>query len=50
MFVELNDSQLYDALVILQDEAAPLGLTINWAKTKVPLLSDFVLLLTIKSR
>ena len=41
MFAELIDT-ISDALVVLQEEATPLGLTINWAKTKVQSLSDFL--------
>ena len=33
---------LADALAILEEEASPLGLTVNWLKTKIQSLSDFL--------
>lgn len=44
MFADLIDT-ISDALAILQEEATPLGLTMNWAKTKVQSLTDFLPLL-----
>ena len=41
IFAELLDT-ISDALAILSEEASPLGLTVNWAKTKIQSLSDFL--------
>ena len=35
-------SLLQSTLLILSQEAAPLGLQVNWAKTKIQSLSDFL--------
>ena len=41
VFADFIDT-ISDALVALHEEATPLGLTINWTKTKVQSLSDFL--------
>ena len=41
IFAELLDT-ISNALEILSEEASPLGLSVNWAKTKIQSLSDFL--------
>ena len=41
VFAELTDT-IADALSALNEEASPLGLQINWTKTKIQSLSDFI--------
>ena len=41
LFASLIDT-LADALAVMNEEASPLGLSINWAKTKIQSLSDFL--------
>ena len=41
LFASLIDT-LADTLAVMDEEASPLGLTINWAKTKIQSLSDFL--------